>query len=224
VNNPPAHPSGLTDVCEHHLVPFANRTDGSGTNIRYCYLCAIEREPAIAQDDAIVLPKLIAFTGTAQSGKTTCAKYLADKFRYGTLSFAAPLKKMLAAITSIDDKEATPPVLCGKTVRHAMQTLGTEWGRNLIGPDVWIRAAERECQRILSTGVRGVTIDDARFDNEARLVHELGGLVIELDRPGSARMAHVSERGINPDLIHATISAEDPVSLVLQLEEYLSRS
>jgi hypothetical protein len=220
----PAHPPGLTDVCEHHLVPLANRTDGSGNNIRYCYLCAIEREPAIAQEDTLAIPNLIAFTGAAQSGKTTCAKYLADKFRFGVLSFASPLKRMLSAITSIDDKEATPPVLCGKTVRHAMQTLGTEWGRYLIGPDIWIRAAEREYHRILSTGVRGVTIDDARFDNEAQLVHELGGLVIELDRPGSARMAHVSECGISPDLIHATISAEDPVSLILQLEEYLSRS
>lgn len=213
------------DVCQHCHAPLAFRRDASGILVlemcRACHPSAYVQEPA---EVFPWLPKFVAFTGLAQSGKTTCAKWLVDKFGFGLLSFAAPLKRMLATLVTVHDKEATPDVLCGKTVRHAMQTLGTEWGRQLIGPDIWIRAAQAEYERVRLAGVPGVTCDDVRFDNEAELVQKLGGIVIELERPGQARMAHVSERGVRPDLINATISAEDPASLVEQLDEYLSRA
>ena len=63
------------------------------------------------------------------------------------LPFAAPLKAMFAALgiapAPRDDprvwRETPHPLLCGRTPRQALQTLGTEWGRDCIGDDVWVR-------------------------------------------------------------------------------------
>jgi len=45
----------------------------------------------------------------------------------------------------------------------------------------------------------GVVLDDCRFDNEAAMIHGLGGVVIRIERPGCTRMGHLSENAISPD-------------------------
>lgn len=214
-----------TDACPNCLAPLGHRMDAHGNIIReLCRICT-PQEPLAVRDGKQFqwMPRLIAFTGAAQSGKTTCARWLWDKFGFSTFSFAAPLKRMLATLCPIDDKEARPHVLCGKTVREAMQTLGTEWGRNCIGGEIWLRAAKVEIEHLQSIGVPGVACDDVRFDNEAEMIRGLGGIVVALKRPGMPRMQHASEAGIRPDLITATISAENGASLIEQLDGTLAR-
>lgn len=144
---------------------------------------------------SLLYPKIVAFTGPIGAGKTTAANCLCHSLQYKKISFADPLKKMLLAIgcTAEDvygkDKEIPSILLCGQTPRHAMQTLGTEWGRALIGPDLWVRAWQFACQ-----SHRNVTVDDARFPNEFKVIKELGGIIIKLDRPGVVTTAtHESE-------------------------------
>jgi hypothetical protein len=50
-----------------------------------------------------------------------------------------------------------------------------------------------------------IAIDDCRFDNESELVKELGGIVIEIIRPGCVPDGHASEQGISPHLIDKRI-------------------
>ena len=69
-------------------------------------------------------------------------------------------------------KELPHKDLCNQTIRRAMQTLGTEWGRNLIGQDIWVNALER---RIKSTGASVILIPDVRFDSEAEMIFKNGG-------------------------------------------------
>lgn len=139
---------------------------------------------------------IIAFTGKAQAGKTTAADFFVSR-GWSKVSFATPLKRMMAVLTSETDKDARPPELCGKSVREGYQSLGTDWGRNMVGEDIWLRAAKRNMENVIKAGGRAVC-DDVRFDNEAELIHRLGGLVIEVGRPNLVQMTHASEAGVNP--------------------------
>lgn len=160
------------------------------------------------------VPKIIGFTGPAGAGKTTAAfAVVASKHDYCRLSFADPIRHMLMAIgvgalELGDGKHLPNALLGGKTPRHAMQTLGTEWGRQAIGPDIWINASRRRLLHLLDLGHRAV-FDDVRFDNEARMIREHGdGIVIQLDNPNlPARMSHASEAGISPELVDHRITA-----------------
>lgn len=160
------------------------------------------------------LPKIIGFSGPAGAGKTTAAfAVVSSKHDFSRLSFADPIRHMLMAIgvgaTELGDGKHLPNALLGsKTPRHAMQTLGTEWGRQSIGPDIWINASRRRLLHVLDLGNRAV-FDDVRFDNEARMIRDHGdGIIIHLENPAlPARMAHASEAGISPELIDHRITA-----------------
>jgi len=137
---------------------------------------------------------IIGFCGPAGCGKSTAAQCLVTVFGYTRLGFADPLKRMMAALgldvseTSGENKETPLKLLCGHTPRWAMQSLGTEWGRELIGPDLWVRAWEHALPSHLN-----VVCDDVRFPNEVRMIKELGGMVIKIERPGTAVGTHISE-------------------------------
>lgn len=155
---------------------------------------------------------LIGIAGPAQSGKSTLAgefRRLAE-FRgrkYREQPFAGPLKRMLASIgVDVSDlsKNAPVPFLDGRiTPRIMMQTLGTEWGRNLL-PDLWLKVWQHE----LDDSAHVVTVPDVRFDNEADLIRGLRGVIIHVQRKPTADMlavpTHASEAGItrvNGDII-----------------------
>lgn len=145
--------------------------------------------------------KLIAFMGKARAGKDTAALRLVVKHGYHTVAFARPLKRGLQAMfgwdtrhTDGDLKELVDPQL-GCTPRHAMQTLGTEWGRKCIADDLWIKLGLSTAQELLSAGVRGVVITDCRFKNEALAVRKAGGTIIRIHRDvaGASGAPHPSE-------------------------------
>jgi hypothetical protein len=142
---------------------------------------------------------LIALYGPAGAGKTTAANWLIDERGYHRVKFAGPLKAMLKAIglTEADlegtFKERPSALLGGRTPRFAMQTLGTEWGRDLISPTIWIDAWKFKVQTMLESGF-SVVCDDLRFPNEMDAVLELGGRLVKVTRPtAEAVEAHSSE-------------------------------
>ena len=111
---------------------------------------------------------------------------------------AAPIKRMLSSVglssrhLEGDLKEIASPILCGKTPRVAMQTLGTEWGRNLISPDVWVNLWAIAAEAVLDEYM-GVIADDVRFQNECDIIHSMNGLVIKINRPDHGPSSHESE-------------------------------
>jgi hypothetical protein len=168
---------------------------------------------------------IIAFTGLAQSGKTTAANAFIS-IGYDRMSFAEPLKAMVQCLTPCVDKDARPPSLCGKSLREVYQTLGTDWGRKMVGEDIWILAGRARIEMLLddveSDIIRGIVIDDIRFDNEADLVRKMGGMVIEITRSSVPQMEHASEAGISRDLIDYTFANEgDILTLQHQVRDYL---
>jgi hypothetical protein len=88
-----------------------------------------------------------------------------------------------------DQKEVPCDLLCDASPRRAMQTLGTEWGRKLIHPDIWVRAWMRVAVWRLQNGQR-LVIDDLRYPNELDAVLRLGGSTLRIVR----KDAHQCER------------------------------
>lgn len=145
------------------------------------------------------LPKIIALTGHIGAGKTTVARILKTQ-GYTRVRFAGPLKSMLHAIGLLEaetdghKKEQPCEILCGKTPRQAMQTLGTEWGRDHIGPNFWINLWKRDARRH-----DFVVVDDVRFQNEIDAVHDLGGVVWRVIRAEVLNHhSHASEQATLP--------------------------
>lgn len=155
--------------------------------------------------------KLIGITGRKGTGKDTAAKALIDE-GYARISFATPLKLMLTALFKYIDlvpltiaemvdgnlKEMPVPSLEGKTARWALQTLGTEWGRECIGKNLWTHIAMEKAKQY-----EKVVITDVRFPNEATAIREAGGKVVKIERPTLVEDDHPSEAidKIHPDFI-----------------------
>lgn len=155
-------------------------------------------------------PRLIGLYSPApRSGKTTVANYL-NGMGYRCLPFAAPLKEMtrtfLAQLgySSVDALSLTDGELkehrlqeLGVTPRQLMQTLGTEWGRTCVTPQVWLICWRRKAHNNLNRGI-DVVVDDIRYANEAELVRQLGGELWRIERPGTERNTdHASEGGLD---------------------------
>lgn len=145
-------------------------------------------------------PPVVAFTGQAGAGKSTATRYLVENHGYTLVKFAGPLKDMLRSIGMAEDeiegnyKETPLAYLCGKTPRHAMQTLGSQWGRDCIGKDFWVNIWGQRVLSVLRYGGR-VVVDDCRFPNEAAAVRKLGGDVYMIAGRGGIPGEHESERG-----------------------------
>jgi hypothetical protein len=92
-----------------------------------------------------------------------------------------------------DHKELPCELLGGKTPRHAMQTIGTEWGRDLIDGDLWINAWKRSIEK-LPPNVP-IVCDDVRFANEAEAIHAMGGVVIRVVRLGQREFSELEMIG-----------------------------
>ena len=141
--------------------------------------------------------RIIGFSGLAGSGKSTAAEFLQKELGFERVRFAGPLKAMLYALgltaEEIDGslKEEPCALLGGKTPRWAMQSIGTEWGRQLIDPNLWIHAWDRAVDALPAHVP--VVADDVRFVNEVSAVHARGGLVVRVERDGLSRGDHVSE-------------------------------
>lgn len=136
---------------------------------------------------------VLGLSGLAASGKTTAALYLEKKYGIKRRHIADPLRAMLAVLLKAngissdminrylegDLKESIIPEL-GVTSRYAQITIGTEWGRDLISPDIWANT----WQQGIAEG-ESVMNDSVRFPNEERVIRELGGVTIMIKRPGT---------------------------------------
>ncbi|MBY3434788.1 deoxynucleotide monophosphate kinase family protein [Rhizobium laguerreae] len=212
--------SAWTPAGELTAVPAAN------DNSQIAALgAAIGKVPPQASNDNF--PPVVAFTGQAGAGKSTATRYLVEQHGYTLVKFAGPLKDMMRAIGLGEDdiegcdKELSNSLLCGKTPRHAMQTLGTQWGRDCIGPGFWIGLWRDSVERVFAKSGRVVT-DDCRFPNEALAVRKLGGDIYKIAGRGGIAGDHVSERGCGDhDLVIANAGAVE--ELHGKIEEALRR-
>lgn len=166
--------------------------------------------------------RLIGLTGPAGSGKDSVADVLCRDHGFVRYEFARPLKAALNAMfgwtpAQWNDREWKERKIdwLGASPRRLAQTLGTEWGRQIINPDIWLLLAAQFVRnppkRIVSwstplhhsgeawgeQAANGIVITDCRFQNEAAFISENDGEIWHIDRPGvGAVEAHASEAGL----------------------------
>ena len=155
-------------------------------------------------------PQLVGIAGRKESGKSEVAKFLKEHHGFYRDKMAGGLKAMMALFlrwAAVEDpwyyiegpgKEEPLQVLGGKTTRYAMQTLGTEWGRNCLWRDLWVNQNRQRLKTDLDYGIP-VVIDDVRFGNERRMLQDLGATIIHVYRPGVvSEDGHASEDPLTP--------------------------
>jgi hypothetical protein len=149
--------------------------------------------------------KLIGIYSPApQSGKTLAATVLVHK-GYQPVSFAEPLKRMITEFLvsfGYEKEQAIKLAWVDKAVvikelnascRYLLQTLGTQWGRDYVCDDVWIRAWKARASKF-----DAVIADDVRFPNEAEAIKEMGGEMWKIVRPSAGHdWSHVSEGALD---------------------------
>jgi hypothetical protein len=151
--------------------------------------------------------KIIGLSGYAGSGKDEAARALIAR-GWLRVAFADPLRECLLALNPIiaeSHPSAAGPYRLRECVerhgwqvakqysevRQLLQRMGTEVGREIIDNNLWLNIAART---IDASSVPGVVITDVRFSNEARFIHERGGLIVRISRPGIvAPNGHISE-------------------------------
>jgi hypothetical protein len=143
---------------------------------------------------------IVAIFGYKGSGKSAVAERFTDR-GYVRSSFATPLKEMLRVGFGLtheqlygDEKEVPLEALGGHTSRHAMTTLGKEWGREHIGPNAWVRAWMRNTPMD-----KNIVVDDLRFPNEADHLISLGAYFVKVERPGCKPEGDVHESEAHVD-------------------------
>ena len=157
---------------------------------------------------------LIAFTGKLESGKSTLAKEIKKRHTEGgvhMLAFAKPLKDMCNSYFGFSFEDLYTPEgkkkynpMWNMTTREFMQRLG-QGLRDAIGSDVWVK--------LLKVSILDkkdiydlIMVDDARYPEEINMIHELGGVVVRVTRPGHTAVSngiknHPSEQDLPDELI-----------------------
>lgn len=157
-------------------------------------------------------PHVVGFIGAIGAGKSAAADVLLAR-GYRTLSFAAPLKEMVAGFcrkyfgisplhfTGNQEWKSRPiPALGGVSGRRVLELVGTDGWREAY-PDVWIDASFATC-----APEAYYVIEDVRYLNEAEAIRRRGGRLIQIHRRGHSpeRTGHASDNEwplIKPDYI-----------------------
>ncbi len=149
--------------------------------------------------------KVILISGKMGSGKTTLANNLVAALKakgktVEALKFAAPLYAMHDAVGHVAKQYGIP---FDKKEGTLLQLLGTEWGRNLKGQDVWVNAVKHQIAQ--EWGLDYVLIDDARFENEFDAFPEAFSIRLEANEENRKARAE----GWRPNSTHASETSLD---------------
>lgn len=149
---------------------------------------------------------IIGISGKKQHGKDTIADYLVHNYMYRKMSFADPLKKVCSVIFGFTKEQMsdsklkeTPDARWKVSPRQALQFVGTDLFRNHFGAlcpavseHIWVEAMRSRIDKRELT-----VIPDIRFKDELDLIHELGGIVVNVVRDSvESTDKHVSEKAV----------------------------
>jgi len=157
---------------------------------------------------------VVGLVGHKRVGKDTAARALEEQ-GFVNLKFAEPLKDMLRVLFKHcgfgpeiiermidgDLKEIGIAALGGRSPRYLMETLGTDWGREMVTDDIWVSLTKTKA----SLAGKAV-ITDVRFENEVEAVRELGGMLVRIERPSLPKeIGHASTKAIDDLPVFATL-------------------
>lgn len=169
----------------------------------------------------VEIPNFIGLAGRKRSGKDTAAAVL-ESMGFQKLAFAAPMKHMLSVLLQYqgvdvdvvermlegDLKEVPTPFLGGRSPRYALQKLGTEWGRDMMGEDFWVEILVNASDQFPA-----VVVSDVRFPNEVEILKtKRKAEIFRITRPGLdiPADAHPSENKIDELVVDQEIENAAP--------------
>lgn len=128
--------------------------------------------------------KIIGFAGRKWSGKDTSADHLVRKHGFVQYAFAAPLKNFCRDIFDLDhdqlygSKREEVDTRYDLTPRQLLQKFGSDFLRDMIDKDFWIKFFVRWANQ----QTKPIVVSDVRFQNELDIIRSLGGRVVRIDR------------------------------------------
>lgn len=130
---------------------------------------------------------VIGVVAQAGHGKDTCAAILREEFGFSRQAFADELKMDIhvafstfpeCSIEAQNSRERVP------WVRRLQQVYGTQWCRERLGEDYWVRRWEEAVERHFEDGSPGVVVPDVRFPNEMEMLRDRwDALIVFVERP-----------------------------------------
>lgn len=152
------------------------------------------------------MAQLIAVSGFAGVGKDEFFKIFSKKMasqgkKVERLAFADPIKVSVNRLLGWDERHSNGELkevvdeFWGFSPRHAYQTFGTEWARNCLRNDFWLKLAEKS---LLESAADFIIVTDLRFENEWEWSKARGGIVVGIlgDRTKLENELHPSEQFI----------------------------
>lgn len=153
---------------------------------------------------------LIGLLSKKRMGKDTTADYLVNKYDFIKMTFAQPLKDICKILFMFTDEQQYGDKLKEEidprwdiSPRTAYQYIGTDLFRDQldkimprIGKDIWVYHLLLRYQETIKNN-KNIVISDVRFENEVKLIHDLGGIIIKIDRDIENSDEHLSEREID---------------------------
>lgn len=196
---------------------------------------------------------VVGMCGFAGAGKDTAAQALLDTGAWKRVALADPLRTAMLAMDPyvLIDKDHPLVVqhfndahIVGEDVlermtaivrlvgwdaakqvpeiRRLLQTYGTDAGRDVFGENCWTDLARQRILQNARGGFKSV-VTDVRFESESKMVHELGGIVVNILRPGVGPVnSHSSDAGIESydKIIYNNSSIADLHQKVLGVVSY----
>ena len=136
---------------------------------------------------------LLGLSGFKGSGKDSVADFLVEEHGWLKMSFAEPLKDMVAEAFDLprhllegDTEESREwrenhiDDVTGKTPRVLLQEVGVAM-RN-VHADFWVNQVKAMILRVQSTSYAGIVVPDMRFANEFDMINELEGINVRVKR------------------------------------------
>ena len=143
----------------------------------------------------------IILLGHINSGKTTCADYLAKKYNYNKYSLGDSVKTFIVdlyKILNLLDSNINPINIndlynrdTKELYRKHMQLISTDLIRNYFGDDVWINYLIKNIDK------KPFVIDDVRFKNEYEIFNTFNVISIRIIRNNEIKNEHISETNLN---------------------------
>lgn len=176
---------------------------------------------------------IIGVVGFIGSGKGTAADILVKKHGFTKLSFADTVKDATAAIFGwqrhllegdTDEsrawREAKDEWWSERfgydfSPRLALQMMGTEAGRDVFHPDLWVLSLERKMEMYPN-----VVIADVRFPNEIDFIQSKGGFVVRVKRGPDPEWYDLAHAANNVNFLHSPEAHDDMEKLGIHYSEW----
>jgi hypothetical protein len=184
---------------------------------------------------------IIGLVGYARSGKDTVAEYLVKNNGFTRRAFADPMREALLRLDPRINVGTMTGVALSRTVkelgwdylkehsedvRHLLQRMGTEVGRQMFGEDVWVNKAMENIYR-----EDHIVFSDVRYQNEADAILRAGGRLWKITRPGVGPVnAHGSDSAMDAyphssfDLVIVNDSTKEELFLALEKTMLMERA